>query len=170
METMKVLHKAVHRRCRDIIALISVLNVTFIKLLGSALGCHCPDGDGIWWKGSGGCTQSEQQPAKRSCEYKVLPAPCCSKGLSHWCFSSLNCIVFWSAVNSTPTGDSGAQILWLFQVGYETGMNTKGLSSSEELGLCEVEAGISKICWETPSPQSGKEIVLSWERKRYSQE
>lgn len=153
-----------HRRWRDMIALISDLSVIFVKLWGSALGCHCPDGDGIWWKRSGGCTQSEQQPAKCSCEYNILAAPSCSKGLFHWCFSSFSWIMFWSVKKSTPAGDSGAQILCLLEIGYTTGMTAEGLDSSEGVRVCEVE--FSKSFWETPSPQSAKEIVLSWERRR----
>lgn len=104
-------HKNAPRRWRDMIALISVLKVTLIKLWGSALGCHCPDGDGIWWKGSGGCTQSEQQPAKRSREYKVLLRVCptdasypwaglwfdkVDKVNSYWRFRSTNSVPPWN--------------------------------------------------------------------------
>lgn len=32
---------------KDVLVLISVLNVTFIELCKSDTGCHCPDGDGI---------------------------------------------------------------------------------------------------------------------------
>lgn len=136
-------HKTAPRRWRDMIALITVLNVTLMKLWGSALGCHCPDGDGIWWKGSGGCTQSEQQPAKRSREYRVLlrsvPLMLLILELDH------------DLIKSTPTEDSGAQILCLLEIGCTAG--AQGLWG-----------------WETPSPQPAKEIVLSWERRKYSQE
>lgn len=87
-----------HRRWKDTIVLISVLNVTFIKLCKSDIGCHCPDGDGIWWKRSGRCTQSKQQPAKCSCEYNVISVPYCYNSLFNWFFSLLNWLMFWSVI------------------------------------------------------------------------
>lgn len=159
------------------IVLISVLNVTFIKLCKSDLGCHCPDGDGIWWKRSGRCTQSKQQPAKRGCEYNVTSVPYCYNSLFNQFFSSLNWLMFWSIIKPNCYWRWNEHYIFCASFKLDTQLEHKGFKlvrgTQHAWGWgwsgWNSTCGFSKSFWETPSPESAEEIMLSWGRRRYSQ-
>lgn len=159
------------------IVLISVLNVTFIKLCKSDLGCHCPDGDGIWWKRSGRCTQSKQQPAKRGREYNVTSVSYCYNSLFNQFFSSLNWLMFWSIIKPNCYWRWNEHYIFCASFKPDTQLEYKGFKLTRGTqhvwgggwSIWNSTCGFSKSFWETPSPESAEEIMLSWGRRRYSQ-
>lgn len=155
---------------KDVNVLISVLNVMCIKLCKSDLGCHCPDGDGIWWKRSGRCTQSKQQPAECSREYTVTSVLYCCNSLFNWFFSSWNWLMFWSVIKPNWYWRFCASFKLDTQVEYKGFRLLRGTQHVWGWGWSGWDSicGFSKSFWETPSVESAKEIMLSWERKRYS--